>query len=284
MEKKNDTLINFLENTTLKSMDWVEGLEDRKKEELDFHNFDRDKESEDVIEKQKEIDVHSNKRFYSITEKQKIFINDWLKKNITDKVFLDYACGDGLSSFDAANHSPEMIIGIDISDISVLNAKKQAKQLKLKNCYFFQADCENTELPDESVDVILCQGMLHHLDLKIAFPELKRILKKNGKVLCVEALSVNPLIQLYRDSTPEMRTEWEKAHILGPKDLKFAKKFFHVNQVKYWYLFSLLAVPFRNTFLFRPLNTLFSAIDAVFLKIPYLNRLAWQFTFVLNKK
>ena len=37
--------------------------------------------SEDVIEKQKEIDVHSNKRFYSITEKQKIFINDWLKKN-----------------------------------------------------------------------------------------------------------------------------------------------------------------------------------------------------------
>ena len=43
MEKKNDTLINFLENTTLKSMDWVEGLEDRKKEELDFHNFDRDK-------------------------------------------------------------------------------------------------------------------------------------------------------------------------------------------------------------------------------------------------
>ena len=181
MEKKNDTLINFLENTTLKSMDWVEGLEDRKKEELDFHNFDRDKESEDVIEKQKEIDVHSNKRFYSITEKQKIFINDWLKKNITDKVFLDYACGDGLTSFDAANHSPEMIIGIDISDISVLNAKKQAKQLKLKNCYFFQADCENTELPDESVDVILCQGMLHHLDLKIAFPELKRILKKMEK-------------------------------------------------------------------------------------------------------
>ena len=39
----------------------------------------------------------------------------------------------------------------------------------------------------------------------------------------MEALSVNPLIQLYRNSTPEMRTEWEKNHILGPKDLKFAK-------------------------------------------------------------
>ena len=44
-------------------------------------------------------------------------------------------------------------------------------------------------------------------------------------VLGVEALDYNPLIKLYRQLTPDMRTEWEKAHILSLKDLRFAQKF-----------------------------------------------------------
>jgi len=275
-------LTEFLLKNKLKSKDWVNGLEERKKEELDFHNFDREKEDEVIVDQQK--DIQANRKYYSINESQKLYVKNWLKKNLKGKIFLDYACGDGAKSIEASQLGAETVIGIDISDISVINATKTADSLGLKNCYFLQADCENTELPDESVDVILCSGMLHHLDLNIAFPELERILRKDGKILCVEALSVNPVIQYYRDSTPEMRTEWEKAHILGPKELKFAKKFFKVNQVKYWYLFSLLAVPFRNNFLFKPLHFIFGFIDMIFLKVPYFNRLAWQFTFVLNKK
>ncbi len=279
----NKELINFLKKPVKKDKSWVEGLEDRKKEELDFHNFDREKSEEEILKKQKEIDVHSNKKFYSITDSQTQYIDDWLKTNLKDKVFLDYACGDGLSSIKVSKYKPSLIIGIDISDVSVENATKFAKSKGLKNTFFLQADCENTELPDNSVDIILCQGMLHHLDLSIAFPELKRILKKGGKILCVEALSVNPLIQLYRDRTPEMRTEWEKAHILGPKELKFAKKFFNVSEVRYWFLFSLLSVPFRGTFVFKFVNKFFGLIDSIILKIPYVQRLSWQFTFVLNK-
>ena len=37
-----------------------------------------------------------------------------------------------------------------------------------------QGDCENTGLPNTCVDVILCCGMLHHLDLSYAFPEIRR--------------------------------------------------------------------------------------------------------------
>ncbi len=280
----NKELINYLKNPKKKSKSWVENLEERKKEELEFHNFDREKSEEEIIKKQEEIQVHSNKKFYSITYTQTKYIDDWLKENLKNKIFLDYACGDGLTSIKASKYKPSLIIGIDISDVSIVNASKLAKSNGLNNAFFLQADCENTELPDNSVDIILCQGMLHHLDLKIAFPELNRILKKGGKILCVEALSVNPLIQLYRDLTPEMRTEWEKAHILGPKELKFAKKFFKVNDVKYWFLFSLFSVPFRNTFLFKYINMFLSKIDNIILKIPYIQRLAWQFTFVLNKK
>ena len=281
---KISELKKFIVAKKFKSKNWIDNLDERKKEELEFHNFDREKSDEDILRKQKDLNVHSNKKYYSITENQLKYQYDWFKKNVKNKVFLDYACGDGVESIKASKFGAELVIGIDISDTSIKNARKVANNLGIKNCYFFQADCENTELPNESIDIILCKGMLHHLDLNIAFPELERILKKDGKILCMEALSVNPLIQLYRNSTPEMRTEWEKNHILGPKDLKFAKKYFNVSDVKYWYLFSLLAVPFRNTLLFKPLNNILSVIDMVFLKIPYLNRLAWQFTFVLNKK
>ena len=125
--------------------------------------------------------------------------------------------------------------------------------------------------------------MLHHLDLSYAFPELRRILKPGGKIICLESLSVNPLIQLYRNLTPEMRTDWEKKHILGPKDLNMAKYFFNVIDVKYWHLAIIFAVPFRNTFLKKPLFFFFNFIDNIILKIPFLNRMAWIFTFVLEK-
>ena len=33
-----------------------------------------------------------------------------------------------------------------------------------------------------------------------------------------------------------MRTEWEKAHILSLKDIKFAERFFIVNEIKFWHV------------------------------------------------
>ena len=98
---------------------------------------------------------------------------------------------------------------------------------------FFQADCEDTKLPDSSIDLIICSGMLHHLDLSYVFPELRRVLKADGKILAIEALDYNPAIKLYRLITPDMRTEWEKAHILSFSDLEFAKRYFNVKNVKY---------------------------------------------------
>ena len=109
-------------------------------------------------------------------------------------------------------------------------------------------------------------------------------LVQNGKIICIEALSSNPLFQLYRDLTPKLRTDWEKKHILGPKQLKLAKKYFNVSDVKYWFFFTLMSVPFRKTFLFKPIFFILKLIDDIILKIPFIQRIAWQFTFVLNKK
>lgn len=147
----------------------------------------------------------------------------------------------------------------------------------MNNVRFFQADAENTKLPDNSIDRIICSGMLHHLDLSYAFPELRRILKPGGKILAVEALDYNPAIKLYRMLTPDMRTEWEKAHILSLKDVEFAKRFFTLGHLKYWHVVGYIAGKFPI------LTSSLDLLDSLLEKIPYVQRMAWMFTFEMVK-
>jgi ubiquinone/menaquinone biosynthesis C-methylase UbiE len=281
-----DALLNKLKSLQIsKPRDWVHNLEDRKKEELSFHDLDREREDTDVIEKQQELDMHANRKFYSVTKDSNDYVENWIAKNSKGKVCLDYACGLGTTCIKSAKSGATLGIGVDISGVSVMNARKFAEDEGLKDkCFFYQGDCEATELPDNSVDVIFCLGMLHHLDLTRAFPEMHRILKPGGKVLAVEALAENPVIQYYRDKTPNMRTAWEKDHILGMKDLTYAKNFFQIGDVKFWHMLVIPASFLNETFLFKPVYFLLNTLDKVILKIPGIQRWAWQFTFELIKK
>ena len=165
----------------------------------------------------------------------------------------------------------------DINEIEFAE-KENLKINKEHGICFFQADAENTKLPDNCIDTVICSGMLHHLDLSYAFPELRRILKPNGKILVVEALDYNPAIKLYRTLTPDMRTEWEKAHILSLKDVNFASRFFTIDEISYWHILGYVGG--KITFLFPLLDN----IDRFIEKIPYIQRLAWIFTFVMKKE
>ncbi|OQW46785.1 MAG: hypothetical protein A4S09_02425 [Proteobacteria bacterium SG_bin7] len=266
------------------SAEWYAGLSQRKIEELHFHNRDRDKKLTESLPKDTFEVLHGNKKYYSTVEKSSSYVENWLKTHVPGKTFLDYACGNGMNAIRAANFGAALAIGLDISDVSIKNARAEAEKQNLtEKTYFIQGDCENTGLPSDSVDVILCSGMLHHLDLNHAFPELKRILKAGGKILCVEALDYNPVIKLYRSRTPSMRTEWEKNHILSLKDLRFAKNFFHVEDVNYWHFTSVAAAFIKIESLKETMLKLFNGIDSVLAKIPLVNLMAWQFTFVLRK-
>ncbi len=194
---------------------WLASLSERKRKEIEFHDRDRDRTQmpspgSDTYER-----FYGNKKYYAATERSKSYVEQWLATNVRGKVFLDYACGNGKQAIAAARSGASLSIGIDISAVSVQNARADAAAAGVSgNSRFVQGDAENTRLPDGSIDVILCSGMLHHLDLSYAFPELRRILAPGGKILCVEALDYNPAIKFYRWRTPEMRTEWEAAHIL----------------------------------------------------------------------
>jgi len=258
---------------------WKEVLNDRKIKELEFHDKDRDmdlklKISQDVDNYN---ELFGNKKYYSTVRRSRNFTQNWIRENSKGKIFLDYACGNGENTIAAGIAGAELSLGFDISSVSVNNARLEASKNNLTNVRFFQADAENTALPDSCVDLILCSGMLHHLDLSFAFPEMRRILKPGGRILAIEALDINPLIKLYRVRTPKMRTAWEAKHILSLKEVAFAQRFFNLKEIKFWHVIGYVAGKFP--FLLRPLEK----IDAVLEKIPYVQRLAWIFTFELIK-
>ena len=266
----------------LKDARWVQGLEARKRDEATFHDYIRSSEAIAQCP-----DSQRNLKFYKITQLSKAYVRHWLYTHVNGKVFLDYACGDGRHSESILQHAePQWLVGLDISPESVQLCAQKARALPhSERAYFFQGDCEHTEFPDNTFDVILCSEMLHHLDLSAAFRELYRISAPGWEILCCEALGINPCIQWYRRRTPDLRTEFEAHHILTPQSLRLAEQVgFSIHEVRYWHLFAIPAAFFtERPMLFRCLLACGNALDAIVLKIPYIQRLAWQFTFVLKK-
>jgi ubiquinone/menaquinone biosynthesis C-methylase UbiE len=258
--------------------EWMSTLDDRKRKELEFHDMHRDLTKKVQLEGDTFEKLYGNEKYYNTVRRSTDYVDNWLKSKVQGKVFLDYACGDGMYAIAAAKAGAAISIGIDISKVSVDNAAGFAAKAGVGDrCRFVQADAENTHLPDNSIDVVLCSGMLHHLDLSYAFPELRRIMKPGGVLLAVEALDYNPAIKLYRKLTPAMRTEWEAAHILSLKDVRFAKRFFDIGDIRYWHLTSPIAANIPA------LLPLCDAVDSVLGKVPLVRLMAWIFTFELWK-
>ena len=255
---------------------WVEGLIDRKKKEIVHSDaYHATTHSGNQVAYQKGV---RRRNYYTGTVLSDEFINTWIDLHARDRVFLDYACGNGLLAIRAAKAGAGLAIGIDLSAKSIANAAAIAEKEGVShNTFFLQGDAENTQLPNRSIDAVMCAGMLHHVDLSYAFPELRRILKPGGRILAAEALDYNPAIKLYRNLTPSLRTAWEKDHILSLKDVRFAQRFFQLKEVRYWHMTSILT-PYAPALL-----PVLNGIDRVLTSIPLVRLMAWIFTFELVK-
>lgn len=254
---------------------------ERKRKEIEFHDKVRGKA---LLENEAEYEyLTSNRKFYSIVRSSRDFVNEWLGQRCPGKKALDYCCGNGGVSLFVAKSGAEAI-GIDISGESIKNARDNAICEKVaSNASFLIMDAENLAFAKGSFDIIICSGVLHHLDIQRAFPELARVLKPNGKIICAEPLAYNPVIQAYRKMTPYLRTEWEAEHILNRGCLELAGKYFSKIEIKFFHLATLAAVPFRNLPVFDSVLSLLEAIDRVLLRLPGVKWLAWQIVFILSQ-
>lgn len=186
---------------------------------------------------------------------------------------LEYGCGtDGLA-YDMAAHA-DTVVGIDISDVAIDDARRIANERSLTNLEFQVDNAEAMRFAGATFDAVAGSGIIHHLDIQRSLWEVRRVLAPGGVAIFAEPLGHNPLLNWYRNRTPELRTVDE--HPLLAKDLKAMAVPFESVRITYFGLIApLLGFVSRHP---KPRSGLTRAVwwlDRGLCRIPLLRRYAW---------
>lgn len=240
-------------------------VEQRLEDEQKFHNeiFENEKRNTEVG------------RFYSINDSIHKAYEELIFKEPTGKVYLEYGCGmDKGGRLKKLIKQGAEVHGIDISDYAIDFLSKEAEKEGLEIDYQVM-NAEEMTFEDNYFDVIYGTGILHHLDLDKAFGSISDKLKNNGTAIFIEPLGHNPLINGFRNKTPDIRTEDE--HPLLMPDFKLAKKYFNKVDIRYFYLATLVVPLIFKKNPPKILIRLFNGVDqALFSLFPFLRKQAWQ--------
>jgi SAM-dependent methyltransferase len=236
----------------------------------------------DIAEKEREFhnrsfasDLRSpTARFYAITESSQTLMSDLVAARGADKRVLEYGCGHYGYAFRLAQAGAS-VTAIDISDVAIDIGRATARRLGVADRIHFQRmNAEAMEFADDSFDLVVGAGILHHLDLRRAFGEIARVLRPDGSALFMEPLGHNPFINAYRRRTPELRTSDE--HPLLMSDLELGREYFRTVDARYVHRASLAGIAMPRTRAFAPTIRLLEAVDRALIRvIPPLRRYAW---------
>ena len=101
------------------------------------------------------------------------------------QVVLDLGCGAGTDLLIAAQMvGPEgRAIGIDMTPTMLERARESATEMGLENVELHQGLIESLPVPDESVDVVISNGVIDLVpDKDAVFTEIRRVLKPGGRL------------------------------------------------------------------------------------------------------
>jgi SAM-dependent methyltransferase len=215
------------------------------------------------------------RRFYAVTGALLKWYRGTLSAHAPGARVLEYGCGPGSRAFDLAR-SGARAVGIDISPVAIEQATERARGEGLADQLEFRVmDAEHLDFPDASFDMVCGSGILHHLDLTRAYPEIARVLEPNGIGVFEEPLGHNPAINAYRRRTPALRTVDE--HPLLMSDFVLAERFFGDVETRFYTLSSLAAIPLRDLPGFDGIVDGLDGLDRWLFRVaPVLRRYAWM--------
>ena len=108
--------------------------------------------------------------------------------SITDgERVLDFGCGNGQSSRDAARATPTgSVLGADLSAAMLEQARRQAHTEGLRNIDFVQADAQVHPFDTDTYDLAMSRfGSMFFADKPAAFANIGRALRPGGRLLLV---------------------------------------------------------------------------------------------------
>ncbi len=172
---------------------------------------------------------------------------DWRQKaaaligDLEGKSFLDYGCGMGEESVYAAKLGA-IVTAIDISPVGIEITQKRAAHNNVSDRITTHLMKGNpTDFPPDTFDIVHGLGILHHIGLDDALPEVERILKPGGAGIFLEPLGNSAAVEWMKywlsvklRHVKETTEVTEKEENLRLKDLKkFANEFSHFNVYPY---------------------------------------------------
>jgi SAM-dependent methyltransferase len=113
--------------------------------------------------------------------------------------------------------------GVDISPKLLQDAAKAAKEWAVGGeARFTEGDVYKLPFPDDFADLVMCQGLLMHLEKpELALAEMVRVAKPGGLVMCMEPDNLSPMLAKRHWSLPELDIEEQlllaKVAIIGNK-------------------------------------------------------------------
>lgn len=240
--------------------------QERLKREAEFHDKVFGEESRVSADK-----------FYAVTASSKSFFRGYLAMHCGKRV-LEYGCGPHTHA-NLFNPRGATVTGIDISPVALTLRRESAAKhnLTVSGCVM---NAEVLAFADASFDLVCGTGILHHLAIDACLAEIRRVLKPGGSAVFIEPLGHNPLINLYRNFTPAMRSVDE--HPLLISDFETARKYFGRLETHYFHLSSLAAVPFRKFTWFPGFVRFLDRVDGtIFRAVPWMGRHAWAVVLVM---
>ena len=169
---------------------------------------------------------------------------------------------------------------MDISGVVIDRARAAAAEAG-SSALFEVAEAEALPFANSSFDLAFGSSVLHHLELRPAVAEM-RVLRPEGSGVFYEPLGHNPLINWYRNRTPEMRTPDE--HPLVRPDFDLFRHYFESVEVRFFHLAALASVPLAGKPGFRPVLSALDRIDDLLFKfVPAARFQAWVSLVVLNR-
>jgi SAM-dependent methyltransferase len=119
--------------------------------------------------------------------------------SVEGRRILEYGCGQGDFGLWLLDQGAS-VSGIDVSEFNIRQCqeKASAKNLDPERYSFAVMDAHRLTFQDNSFELILGNGILHHLELSVAMSEIDRVLEPGGKALFQEPLGENPILRFYR--------------------------------------------------------------------------------------
>lgn len=158
----------------------------------------------------------------------------WLLGDIQGKTVLDIGCGSGENIIPLAQRGA-CVVALDISPQLIALARQRLVLADVQAAVRV-ASAYETGLPDASVDVIFCIGLVHHLDIERVRGEMRRVLAKDGKIILKEPICFSPSYARLRKFLPHRDDASEYEHPLTRDEFAAIQGSLRPNGTRYFRL------------------------------------------------